>query len=292
MKFSKPIRILIFVALSAGILFWLLKGNGTQKSSGLGARATVIKQDLVQRVTISGSLFPRHRLDVKPSFAGFVQNLYVKVGDLVKAGEPLVMFSPSMGRSESNYPVRASFAGQVTQILKNEGEYVRDSSDQNLVLRVDDLGELIVQANVAELDIAKIKKDQKTKIRFSSLAGENFSGVIREISLSARDKDRWSSASTEFQVSILVESHDPRLLPGMTALVDVITNKREQVLTLAHEYIQEDANGAYFVTTEKGDRVKVELGLQTDEAVEIKAGLKEGDKVQIIDFLNLPKLQD
>ena len=125
------------------------------------------------------------------------------------------------------------------------------------------------------------------------LSGETFSGVIREIAMSARDKEKWGgSSSAEFQIRIRVESHDPRLLQGMSALVDVITDRRDQALTLPHEYIQEDADGSHFVTTAKGEKKKVEIGLQTEEAVEIKTGLSEGEKVQIIDFLNMPKLQD
>ncbi len=292
MKFSKSIKLVLAAVVLILLSVWGWKKWGSANKNSAGNVGLVKKQDLVQRVTVSGSLFPRHRLDVKPSFAGFVQKLYVKIGDNVKAGDPLVMFSPSMGRSESNYPVRASFSGRVTQVLKNEGEYVLESGDQNLVLRIDDLSELYIQASVPELDIAKIKKGQKTKIRFSSLAGENFTGVIQEISMSARDKDRWSSSSTEFQIKILLESHDPQLMPGMSALVDVITNKKDQVLTLAHEYIQEDPDGSYFVTTKQNVKQKVELGLQTEEAVEIKSGLNEGDSVRVIDFLNLPKLQD
>lgn len=292
MKSSKSIKWSLLFLGTVIVAIWGWRRMPSSPKSPMLNVGIVTKKDLIQRVTISGGLMPRHRLDVKPTFPGFVQRLYVKIGDDVKAGDPLVMFSPSMGRSESNYPVRASFSGRVTLIMKSEGEYVQDSGDQNLVLRVDDLSQLSILASVPELDVAKIKNGQKTKIKFSALPGETFSGIIQEKALSSRDKDRWSSSSTEFQIKIAIESHDPRLMPGMTALVDVITNRKDQVLTLSHEYIQEDLDGNHFVTYASGEKKIIELGLQTDEGVEIISGLHEGDSLRVIDFLNLPTLQD
>jgi hypothetical protein len=77
----------------------------------------------------------------------------------------------------------------------------------------------------------------------------------------------------------------------MSVVMDVITNKRESVMALSHEFIQEDEEG-YFVNLENGNKKRVKLGLQTDEAAEILSGLTEGEKVRPIDFLNLPPLKN
>lgn len=286
---SKIFKLALVILVVAGIAFWGLSRKST--AAGDAGIGTVARGDLTQRVTISGMLWPRKRLDVKPSFNAYIQKIFVKIGDRVKNHDPLVTFSPSLDKGETNYPVRAAFDGVVTQILKNEGESVTETGEGNLVLRVEDLSDLYVLAASPELDIAKLKIGQEAKIRLSSLPGETFAGKISQIALSAKDKERWSSSSTEFQVRILLSSHDPRLLPGMSALLDVITAKAENVLNLPHEYIQE-RDGNYFVTRANGDEVKVEVGLQTEDAAEIKSGLSEGDKIRVIDFLSLPKLKD
>lgn len=293
MKFSKANKVFtgIALALAIGLGWWWFGRAKVTTPEGLQT-GVVKKQDLVQRITISGPVSAKRRLDVKTSFVGFVQKIYVKVGENVKPGDPLVTFSPSLSQAESNYPVRATFAGKVTQVLKIEGEYVTETGDQSLVLRVEDLSELRVVASVPELDIAKVKIGQTTNVKISALVGETFNGEIRQIALSARDKDRWSSSSTEFQVEILLKTHDPRLFPGVSALCDVVTNKVENALVLPHEYMQVDADEKYFVTRENGQKQYVVLGLQTDEGAEIKEGLKEGDKVRLIDFLNLPKVEE
>jgi multidrug efflux pump subunit AcrA (membrane-fusion protein) len=245
----------------------------------------------VQRVTITGQISPKRRLDVKPRFAGYIVRLYVKVGDKLANGSPIVTFSPSLGAGETNFPVRAGFAGTVTQVLRAEGEYLVESDPQNLVVRVEDLSELSILATVPELDIAKIKVGQEANARVSAIVGDTFPAVIREISMSARDKDRWTSSSTEYQIKGIVKKADPRLLPGMSAMMDIVTNKRENVLALPHEFIFTE-DGKYFVTLASGERREVKLGLQTDEAAEILEGVKEGDVVKPIDFLNMKNLDD
>lgn len=289
LKTSK-VGLIVFVLLvivGAGFAFRKPKASLTEVTMGQAER-----KDLVQRVTIAGRVVSKKTLIVKPSFSGYVQKVFVKIGDTVKAGDPLVTFSPSLGASESNYPVRAAFSGRVTQVLKNEGEYVTESSDSGIVLKVEDLTQLYVLANVPELDIAKVKLGQKTVIKISSLVGETFAGEISEIALSAQDKERWSSSSTDFQVRIQITSKTGQILPGMSALCDVVTNRADKVLVLGHEYVQQDDDGNYYVTDAQGQRKKLTLGLQTEEGVEVKSGLSEGEKVRVIDFLNMPKLQD
>ena len=81
----------------------------------------VTRQDLTQRVTISGQVWPLHRLDVKAPYAGFIRKVYVQIGDHVKVDDPLVTFSPSLGKEETNFPIRAAFAGTVTQVFAGRG---------------------------------------------------------------------------------------------------------------------------------------------------------------------------
>lgn len=287
MKFSKIYKALgVLIVLVFLFFFFSKKEKATQQPNN--AETILKRQDLTQKVTISGQVWPKKRLDIKPPFSGYIEKIFVKTGEKVKAGSPLITFSPSLSKGENNHPLRAAFNGVVTQIIKTEGEYVTETSDQNLVMRVDDLDELFVLANVPELDVAKLKIGQEASIRISSLISELFKGSISEISLSAKEKDRYTPGNTEFQVKVLLKSHDPRLMPGMSAMIDVITNKANNVLALPHEYIQEQDN-KYFVTLTNGERKDITLGLQTDEAAEVKSGLNEGDKIKIVDFLNSNK---
>jgi len=292
MKSSWLIRFIVVGVLGLIVVFVLDRPHESNGDANPNV-ARVARQDLTQRVTISGQVWPEHRLDIKPPFNGYITKIYVKIGDRLKRGAPIVTFSPSLSEGEINHPIRAGFDGIVTQVLRTEGEYVLEAGDQNnLVIRMEDFSNLYILGSVPELDIAKVKVGEEAMVRVSSLVGEIFKGKIIEMGLSAKDKDRYgSSTATEFQIRVKLDSHDPRLLPGMSAVMDVIAEKREKVLSLAHEFVQEDDKG-FFVTTDRGSVKRVTIGMQTAEAVEIKEGLNEGDKVRAIDFLNLPKLKD
>ena len=291
MKFSTISKLIIAIlVVAAGVLF-VRRYQAAHAIVPFGV-GQVTRMDLEQRVTISGQVQPKRRLDVKPPFAGYVEKIFVKVGDRVKEKDPLITFSQTLVGDEKNYPVRATFPGVVTQILRLEGESVTDQGDTTLVLRVEDLSSLSVLASVPELDIAKIKRGQAAMVKVAALSADTFDGDISEIAMGAREKDRYGTSSTaEFQIRVALKSHDPRILPGMSALMDVITASRPNVLTLPHEFIQEQG-GKYFVTTIDGVKKPVTLGMQTEEAAEIKTGVVDGEKVRVIDFLNLPHIEE
>lgn len=264
------------------------------KFSGRSAKATltgtVKRQDLTQRVSITGQILPNRRLDVRAPFTGYVAKLFVKIGDRVKAQDPIVTFTQAMTATEASFPVRAAFNGVVTQVLKSEGEYVQENQqEQNLVVRVEDMSDLLVAATVPELDVAKVKIGQEAKVKVSALPGESFTALIEQIHLSAKDKDRWSSSSSEFQIRARLKTRDPRLYTGLSAVMDVITDSRKNVLSLAHEFIV-TSDEKSTVTLMNGEKRSVKLGLMTDEAAEVIDGLKEGDQVKPVDYLSLPKM--
>lgn len=290
MKTSSFVKIALFTAALVLIGFYLSRSK-TTASDHLQV-AKVSKQNLEQRVTVSGQVIPKRRQDVRPAFSSYIQKIHARVGQEVKSGDPLVTFGSTLNSVDQGHPVRALFSGTVTQILKNNGDYVIESAEQNLVLRIDDLKDLELSAQVPELDIAKLKKGQTAKVRISSILGESFLAEIYEISLSAKDKERWSgSGNTEFMIRLALKKQDSRLIPGLTAVIDILTQTAQDALALPHEYILEKKDG-YWVTLINGDLRQVTLGLQNEELAEIKSGLNEGDQVKAIDFSQLPEIKD
>lgn len=73
--------------------------------------------------------------------------------------------------------------------------------------------------------------------------------------------------------------------PGMTADLDIIIEKAENVLCVPKEAVMEQGGGAVVMLLEGEERVSrpVITGLQDDVTVEIKEGLREGDEVVITD---------
>ncbi len=254
---------------------------------------TVTKQDLMSKVTVAGLLIPFRRTMFSPAYNAYVKKFFVKLGDEVKEGTPILTLSQSLrGIAEENYPLRAPFPGRVVQVLKSEGEYVETGKDGSGILRIDDLSKLFITSDVPENDINRIRVGQEVLVKANPILDRSYKGIIRNIAIAAKErKEGWNQNGNrvEFEVRIEIVDKDDRLRPGMSAIVDIVTDNKKGVLALKHEYVQHDKD-KYSVTLESGDKKDVLVGSQNEESVEITGGLKEGDRVRMVDFFSLPKL--
>jgi multidrug efflux pump subunit AcrA (membrane-fusion protein) len=275
--------------IELSLVLGLIALTGCNNSNGNSNRiGTVTQGDVIQKVTLAGAVVPNRRTVILPPYGGYVKKVYVVVGEHVQAGQPVISVVQSLSDHGEIFPLRSPFAGTVVQVLHSEGEYVEEKGDQSTLLRIDDLHKLFVMADVPELDLVKLREGQEVVIRASAILGHTFKGVIREISLAAREKKEWGRASDKVDFPIRIEVTDPSagVRPGMSALIDVIVNKSEHVLTLKQEFVQRQGD-KYFAILEDGGRRDIEVGLQNEEAFEIKSGLKEGERVRQTDFLSL-----
>src|SRR5438309_1165925 len=93
-------------------------------------RTSPVKRiDLVQQVTVSGTIIPNRRTMFTPPYNGYVKKIFVDLGSEVKAGSPVVSLSQSLRGEDDAKPLRAPFSGTVVQVLKTEGEYVEQSKE-------------------------------------------------------------------------------------------------------------------------------------------------------------------
>jgi multidrug efflux pump subunit AcrA (membrane-fusion protein) len=269
--------------LLAAPLSLVLGGCGA-KGSNLPT-TEVTRGDLVQRVTVSGMVVPRRKAVIAPPYAGYIEKIFVEVGQKVRAGDPLLSITQVIQQNGNTaFPLRAPFSGTVVQKAKSEGEYVEPSKD-SLLVRVDDLGTLFVEADVPELEIPKIRLGQEVFVKAASLGKTLSRGVIRQIALASKDRRDAGRGNIEFPIKIEITETTPGLRPGMSTIVDILAEKRNQVLTLRHEFVKR-AGDAYSVTLESGEVRPIEVGLQNEEAFEIVSGLKEGDKVRRVEFMS------
>jgi multidrug efflux pump subunit AcrA (membrane-fusion protein) len=248
--------------------------------------ATVAKSDIIQRVTVAGVVVPKRRTVILPPYPGFIQRLYVKVGDQVKKGDPILSIVQSLGTREEAYPIRAPFPGVVVQVLAAEGEYVRENDAKKFIVRIDDLTELFVYADVPELDMVKIKKGQEALIKASAILDRGYKGVIEEIALSAKERDEWGwggRGQVEYAVRVSIDDADDKVRPGMSVLLDIITKRRDGVLSLRHEFLKKEGSKHIAVIEGRGP-TEVGVGIHNEEAYEITSGLKEGERVLPTDF--------
>lgn len=284
------------LSLAAGIGFAIYKpklpfasfaqgkiGGGGKKGTRYG---TVKRGDLIQRVTVSGTVQPARRTVFVAPYSGYIQKVYVHVGQKVRKGEPVISISTSLQSPEQVYPIRAPFSGTVVALSKMEGEYVTEKDTKDIIAKIDDLDHYNVVAKAPETDAARIKKNMQVEIKVNAIQKSTLKGIVRTIELAAEDADGWRSQQSTFKVTVEVQSPPSDLRSGQTAIIDIVTEKFENVIYLEHEFINKDGD-QFFVIDRKGRRRNVELGDQSDMAAEIKSGLQEGEQVEQVDFLKL-----
>ncbi len=271
---------------AAGFLLALLAGCSAPSNKGLPS-ASVERGDILQRVSVSGLLVPARRTVIVAPYAGYVGELFVGVGAKVKKGDPLVRVVQTLqGASDQAFPIRAPFTGIVTNVFAREGEAVEANRDRGSLLRLDDLTELWIEADLPEIDVAKVRVGLEAIVRPAGDPGKSFKGEVRTIALAAKEGKDWERGKVDFPIRIFLKERDEVLKPGMTLVVDVVVAKAEGVLTLRQEFVRKESD-KFYVTTLDGGRKEVQIGLQNEERVEIRAGLAEGEKVRMVDFSGL-----
>ena len=122
--------------------------------------------------------------------------------------------------------ITAPFDGVITKVDIKEGEI---SSPNTPVISLLNDGEYQIETFVSENDIAKLKVDQKTKISLDAYGRDVFfDGTIISIDPAETIKDGVSTYRTKIQFI----GKDERVKSGMTANIDIETDKRPSVLTV------------------------------------------------------------
>jgi multidrug efflux pump subunit AcrA (membrane-fusion protein) len=280
-------KILITVAICAAVGFALWTYLPAATSASSKTRYGKVKRgDLLRRVTISGQIQPARRTIFIAPFAGYIQKIYVTVGQRVRKGDPVLSISSTLQKEEPVYPIRAPFSGTIVDVKKQEGEYVTDKDSKDIIVRMDDLSKYFVQANAPEVDASRVRKGMEVEVRVNALSGPPLKGIVRNIDLAAEEADGWKAQQSTFEVSVEIIKPPPEIRSGQTAILDIVTDRYKDVLYLEQEFINREGDQR-FIIDRKGKRRNITIGHQSDLAVEITGGLSEGDEAEQIDFLKL-----
>ena len=195
------------------------------------------------------------------------------------------------------------------------------------LLRVANLNNMEVEVDVNENDIVKINIGDSTKIQVDAYLKKEFKGIVTSISNSASAVTTADQVTNfKVKVRILKESYQDLLegkpatyspfRPGMTATVDIITERKEKVIgvpisavviksdtTATKSYEIKDEGEDKKVTTKNdkkfecvfvkvGNKAKIRIvktGIQDDTNIEIISGLNKGDLVIVGPYTTVTK---
>lgn len=168
--------------------------------------------------------------------------------------------------------LRAPFSGEIIERNATVGEVV-DSS--KTLFTVADLSTVWVRADFPEQQIGKLKAGLAVEIRVAAYPETIFQGDITYIGAMIDPATRTVTARLQ------IPNSDRRLRPEMFAEVTVHTQE-QSVLAIPRVALQQVGTRTMVFVT-RGPRrfewFEVTLGESSEEYVEVKAGLKEGDEV-------------
>ncbi len=247
-----------------------------------------------------------------------IEQVYVKQGDTVKVGDPLVRLSETGLRSKylaayrdyesslsgapidvqqkkidldlakknlDNVIIKSPANGTVKSVSAKVGEYSSQSSE---LVSIVDTSSLIAKASIDELDIPVIKKGNKVIIEFSSL-NVKISGYISYVSPSAANSGGMVSVPVE--ISFDEDASKYGVISGMSCKIKVLLMHKQNILVVPVRAVYSDDSGEYLlVMDEKGvkQKVYIKTGERTVNVVEILEGIKEGTEIIIEESPDVP----
>ncbi len=180
--------------------------------------------------------------------------------------------------------IRGPFDGVVTTKYAEVGEVVAPfgaaANARAAVVTMADLNSLMVEVDVAESNLDKVRLGQPCEISLDAIPDRRFAGEVHMIVPTA---DR-TKATVLTKVKFL--ENDDRILPEMSAKVAFLSQPLDPAARQPRLIIPKGAlitragrTYSFLVTGNWVKLVPVTPGLAMNDLVEVAAGLKEGDRV-------------
>lgn len=174
--------------------------------------------------------------------------------------------------------IRAPISGIVTKQDAKIGEIVSANAP---IISLISISQFKIEANVPEADIAKVKLGHTAKVTFDAYGND----VVFEVKVVAIDPaETIIDGVATYKISFQFTERDERIKSGLTANLDILTEKREGIVVIPQRAIV-IKNGNKIVRILDGEmpkEIKVRTGLRgSDGNIEIIEGVSANDKVVI-----------
>lgn len=140
-------------------------------------------------------------------------------------------------------------------------------------------GNMKFVAEIDESDIGNVSIGQKALVTLDAYPDDVFEEEITNIAFAAITT---RGGGTAFQIDItLSENLNQKFKVGMNGDVEIVTAEKPEVITVPVEAIKTKGDDAYIQVIEGRQikEIKVEVGLESDDKIEIITGINEGQLV-------------
>lgn len=171
--------------------------------------------------------------------------------------------------------ITAPFAGTITSAISQPGDLVNATS---LGFQIDDLSHLLVDVQVSEVDINRVKVGQPVDLTFDAIQDKEYTGKVTKISeVGASD-----NGAINFTVTVEIISPEKTIKPGMTAAVNVAVDQLQNVLIIPNRAVRtvNEKRVVYVLNNGIPMMKEVTLGVSDGTYSELAGGdIKAGDPI-------------
>lgn len=178
--------------------------------------------------------------------------------------------------------VTAPIDGTVSAInVKNGDDLSRlsSSSSSSAPIIIGDLSTLKAQVLVNEVDIPNVSIGQKVMMTFSAIDGLTVSGKVEKMDALGTI----SQGVVSYGVTISFDTIDSRIKPSMSVSAKIITQVKQDVITVSNSALKVQGNKTYVEVLKNGSQVSekrtIEIGANNNTETEIVSGISVGDNV-------------
>lgn len=190
---------------------------------------------------------------------------------------------------QASFTINSEASGMVTYAKNWNGTKKKVGSDISpwdlTIATLPDLTKMESKTYANEVDVRKVKEDQKVSVGFDAFPDITMEGVVTSVANVGENK-RGSDIKL-FQVLIKLNKSNSNIRPGMTTSNRILIQKEQDVLMIPLEAVYSKDSISY-VYTDSGfsiDKKQIELGDSNEDVIIVKNGLQEKDVV----YLSKPK---
>ncbi len=188
--------------------------------------------------------------------------------------------------------ITAPMDGTVTQCNAAVGDVPKSA-----LFRVENTSDLVVNAEVKEVDINRVKTGDPVTITTDATGKDKVTGEVVRVAPAATQaagdpsdttmKTNTGSSDPTFTVKVHITDKNPSLKVGMKAKMNIVLEQKKDIFVVPYDSLVEKPDGSNVIYVAKQDgalykvaEVPVKIGLETDVSTEILgSGLQNGMKV-------------
>lgn len=275
-KKSKMIWVILVLALVLiGMVYFYITSDSSNEVTSSDSTTTtkdveVSTQTIINTLTSSGEIATATTEILELNTYRYFKEIYVEENDFVEEGANILKYT------NGKY-LTAPYDCVVTKITIPEESGDKCTSNHNIEIQSTE--ELVMNINIDEEDISKVKEGQEVEITVNAYEDKTYTGSITNINQIGSYASNGSSFS-----AVVTFKNDGDVKIGMSASCSITLEKAENVIAVPIEAVQTKNNEKYVVVKNADgitSNVTITTGMSNDAYVEVKSGLNGDEIIQM-----------